>query len=88
MFVGLQRIQHPQCFIWVTTDVETICRDMLDNIVRINNESCMIIDALFRVEDAERFRHRKSAFASCSSDLRQAKWKWLESVEAPIKRWR
>ena len=50
-FVGLQRIQHPQCFSGVTADIETIHRNMLDHIVRINIKSGAKGYALFGKKD-------------------------------------
>ena len=52
--VGLQRIEDAQLLLRVTADIEAVDRDVLDHIVRIDDEGGAIGDALFRMKDAER----------------------------------
>ena len=92
--VGLERVEDAQRLLRVAADVEAVDRDVLDDIVGIDDEGGAIGDALVAVDgcpsaSASSFLlsaiHGKSAAASRSSDLRQAKWTKSVSVEAPIR---
>ena len=54
-FVGLQRVENTQRLGRVAADVESVDRDVLDDVVRIDDEGGAEGDPLFGRQDAERF---------------------------------
>src|SRR5437763_1966913 len=54
--VGLQRVEDSKRLLRVAADIEAVDRDVLDDVVGIDDEGGAIGDALIRSDDAERVR--------------------------------